>query len=113
MHELFATQQILETALQHAQAAGAGHIKALHLVVGQLSTMADDSVQFYWETISPGTLAEGACLHFRHVPATLMCLDCNHQCGPSQLEPACPACGSERLKIVTGEEFYLEAIDCE
>jgi len=26
---------------------------------------------------------------------------------------ACPACGSARVKIVTGEEFYVEAINVE
>jgi hydrogenase nickel incorporation protein HypA/HybF len=113
MHELTATQHILDTALQQAQAAGGQRILNLHVVVGQVSTMADEAVQFYFDMLSPGTLAEGARLHFRHVPAELLCLICRHRYQPAQAEVACPECRSTQVKVVAGEEFYLEAIDVE
>ncbi len=43
----------------------------IYLRLGQLSSIVDESVQFYWDVISQGTLAEGAQLHFTHVPAAL------------------------------------------
>ena len=67
MHELYATQAILDKALEKAAEAKARRITDLHIVVGEISTYVDDSVQFYWDEISKGTLAEGAQLHFRHV----------------------------------------------
>jgi hydrogenase nickel incorporation protein HypA/HybF len=67
MHELSVTQSILEIALRHSHE---GHrITDLYLVIGQLSSMIDESVQFYWNIISEGTGAQGAMLHFRRVPA--------------------------------------------
>jgi hydrogenase nickel incorporation protein HypA/HybF len=114
MHELAATQSILDTALSHAQAAGGGRIVALHLVLGQASEMTTDPVQFYWDEISKGTPAEGARLNFRRVPVELLCLNCQHRYAPMGDDgAACPACGGERIKTVAGEEFYLEAIDVE
>jgi hydrogenase nickel incorporation protein HypA/HybF len=113
MHELAATQNILETALQHALNAGARRITALHLVVGQMSEMRADSVQLYWDSISPGTPAEGARLHFRPVSLELHCQECQHRYAPSTDDVACPACGSERVRLLIGAEFYLEAIDVE
>ena len=113
MHELAATQSMLETAVQRAQAAGAQRITDMQVVLGQMSDLTIASVQFYWDSISPGTLAEGARLHFRRVPAELLCLNCNHRYAPAEDEMACPACGSAKLKVVAGMEFYLEALDIE
>jgi hydrogenase nickel incorporation protein HypA/HybF len=112
MHELAVTESILEIALRHSGEAGAQRITDLHLVIGELSTIIDESVQFYWDFVSEGTPAAGATLHFRRVPAQLTCQTCGHSYSPRQSLP-CPACGSEDIRVVAGEEFYLEAIDVE
>ena len=112
MHELAVTESILEIALRHSGEAGAQRITDLHLVIGELSTIIDESVQFYWDFVSEGTAAAGATLHFRRVPAQLTCQTCGHSYSPRQSLP-CPACGSEDIRVVAGEEFYLEAIDVE
>ena len=113
MHELAVTESILEIAMRHARAAQAKRITDLHLVIGQLSSIVDDSVQFYWEIITKGTPAENSCLHFERIVAQLLCLECNHQYSPLDEDLACPACGSLKVKIIAGEEFRLEAIDVE
>lgn len=110
MHELAVTENILAIALRHAAQSGATKITDLHLVVGELSSIVDDSVQFYWDIISDGTPAAGATLHFRRVPAQLSCRSCGQTYSPRENLP-CPACGSLDIAIIAGEEFYLEAID--
>lgn len=113
MHELFATQAILEKALAEAAGEHATRITDLHLVVGALSSYADDSVRFYWDEISKGSIAEGARLHFRRVPAELQCMACFTPYRPEADEIRCPSCGSSGAKILAGEEFYLESLDVE
>ncbi len=113
MHELAVTESILNIALRHGQEAGASRVTDLHLVIGQLASIVDDSVQFYWDIISKDTLAEGACLHFRRIPTELVCLDCSRRYAPGKDELACPDCGGAAVRVVAGEEFYLEAIDVE
>ena len=113
MHELSVTESILEIALRHAQGAKASHITDLYLVIGDLSSLVDDSVQFYWEILSKDTLAENSKLHFRRVNAELLCLDCNTRYSPGDGILVCPNCDSTRVKVVAGEEFYVEAIDVE
>ena len=110
MHEMAVTESILEIALRHAAAAGASRITDLHLVIGELSSIVDDSVQFYWDFISEGSAAAGATLHFRRIPAELLCLTCGHAYSPRQALP-CPICGSDPIRVTAGEEFYLESID--
>jgi hydrogenase nickel incorporation protein HypA/HybF len=113
MHELSVTESILEIALRHSQQAGATRVTNLYLVIGQLSSIVDDSVQFYWDIIAKDTLAEGACLHFQRVPAEFLCLDCNHRFIPGDEILACPNCQSVRIKVKAGDEFLLESIDVE
>lgn len=112
MHELTVTESILEIALRHARKAGAARVTAVHLVVGDLSSIVDDSVQFYWDIVSEGTAAEGARLHFRRIPTELLCQQCKCQYRLSE-DLTCPNCGSSDIRIVSGQEFYLEAIDVE
>ena len=113
MHELAVTQSILKIALQHADKANAKCVTDLNIVMGELSKMVDDSIQFYWEIIAKDTIAEKATLHFRRVPAEFQCLSCSEKYHPSDGEFTCPKCGSASIKIIAGEEFLLESIDVE
>jgi len=111
MHELSITQNLLDIATRHAEKAGATRITDIHVVIGQLASVVDDSVQFYWDIISEGTLAAGASLHFERRPAQLRCRDCEHRYHPAQGELACPQCGSVQVEVLSGDEFYLESIE--
>jgi hydrogenase nickel incorporation protein HypA/HybF len=111
MHELSITQRILEIVLNHAEKAGASQITDIYLVIGQLSTVVDDSVHFYWDIVSQDTIAVGANLHFRRIPTEFACLDCGLQYLPGTEDFACPACKSTKIKVIRGEEFYLDSIE--
>ncbi len=113
MHELPVTQSILEIALRHAEKANAKRVTDLYLVMGELATLVDDSIQFYWDIIAEGSIAQGARLHFRRVPAELQCMACFTKYHPAEKELLCPNCGSVGAKIIAGEEFSLEAIEVE
>jgi hydrogenase nickel incorporation protein HypA/HybF len=119
MHELAITQSMLEVALRHAQQAGAQRIVRINLVVGDLSGIVGESVQFYFDIISRGTLAEGAELVFRRVPAGFRCRACGAEYEPHapgaapDMTWACPACGQLQPEVVGGREFLVESIEVE
>lgn len=113
MHELTVTQSILKIALDHAGQANAKRITDLHIVMGELSSMVDDSIQFYWEIIAKDTIAQKANLHFRRVPTELQCTNCMEKYHPTDKELVCPQCGNAGARILSGEEFALESIDVE
>ncbi|RPJ38515.1 MAG: hydrogenase maturation nickel metallochaperone HypA [Chloroflexi bacterium] len=113
MHELAVTESILNIAVKHAQQANASRVSEVYLVIGRLASIVDDSVQFYWEMMSEGTLCAGSKLHFQRVPAQLVCLNCgNDYMLDGELEP-CPACGSAKVKVTSGDQFYLDSIEIE
>ena len=110
MHELAITENILNLTLSHARQAGANRVTDLYLVIGQFSSIVDDSVQFYWNMVSEGTICEGAQLHFERLPAQIRCLDCDDTYTvPDGMTP-CPQCSGSHVTIVSGEEFRLDSI---
>jgi hydrogenase nickel incorporation protein HypA/HybF len=111
MHELPVAENLLEITLRHARQANAKRVTDLYLVVGQLSSIIDDSIQFYWDIISEDSIAEGAVLHFRRIPTRMQCRFCEHQFSPAGDDFACPECQSTQVHIVAGEEFFLESIN--
>lgn len=112
MHELPVTQGILSVALEAAEQHGHRRITAVNLVIGDLTSIVDDSVQFYFDAMSEGTLAEGAELRFQREAAAAKCLECGHQYTVTPpLDPFCPQCDSPFLEISGGKEFYVDSIE--
>ena len=112
MHELGITEQIVNIAIKHGEKNKAEKITDLYLVIGELSSVIDDSVQFYWDMIAENTICEGAKLHFKRIPAIFKCQDCSneYQMQEGELIP-CPFCDSSRMEILQGKEFNLESIN--
>ena len=113
MHELSVTESLLNIAVKHAEKVNARRVTDLNIVIGDLASMVDESIQFYWDIIAAGTIAEGAALHFRRIPAELQCNTCGEKYHPTDRELICPNCGGVGAKIIAGEEFALESIDVE
>ncbi len=113
MHELSITESILEIATRHAEAAGAQKVTGINIIIGRLSSVVDDSVQFYWDIISENTICAGAVLHFDRTPARMNCQDCGVDYSFEQDLIPCPQCGSYQSRVISGEEFRMESIEVE
>ena len=105
-----AIQSVLNNVLRRANGK---RIQGIHLVIGELVDMTDESIQSNWYRTTIGTLAEGATLHARRVPAELQCMACFQKYHPDNVEFSCPRCGSVGAKVITGEEFSVESVDLE
>jgi hydrogenase nickel incorporation protein HypA/HybF len=99
---------ILNNVLQRASGQ---RITGIHIVVGELVNMADESIRAAWNTIAKGTPVEGATLHIIRVPAELQCMACFQKYHPDSTKFSCPRCGSVGAKVISGEEFSVETVD--
>ncbi len=113
MHELPFVESLLALTLKYAAQAQAKRVLALNLVIGQMSSLVDDSVQFYWEQLARGTIAEGAELRFTRVPAEFYCWDCGTTYTLDASHLTCPQCGGHHVSLVKGDELRLESIEVE
>ena len=113
MHEYAVTQSKVKTAVDEANKANASRILEIRLVIGDLSTIIDDSVQMYFDIMSEGTIAQGAKLIFTRIKAEFKCKDC----GEVFIKPPkgfnCPKCGGLGTPTDVGKEFYIESIEIE
>lgn len=111
MHELAVTEHILKIALDAAETEGASRVTDIYLTIGRLSSVVDDSVQFYWDHISEGTLAEAAKLHFTRPPAVLRCRACQTEYELADELMPCPTCKGIDLEVISGEELQVDQIE--
>jgi hydrogenase nickel incorporation protein HypA/HybF len=120
MHEASITQAMLDMALEYAQGQ---RITDIYLQVGKISLVVPECVEFYFEFLSKGTLAEGAKLHFEIVPIEITCLDCGRQADLSDLTDEPPRaivvealargcqCGSKNLRVTGGMDFNMISLE--
>jgi hydrogenase nickel incorporation protein HypA/HybF len=113
VHELAITQSLLDTVLAEAKTAKAKKVTLIHMVVGELSGVVDDCVQFYFDMMKKDTIAKEATLDFKPVPARVKCRDCSTDFHPEDEFWVCPNCGSYNMEIIAGKDCYIESIEVE
>ncbi len=114
MHEYPLVQSMLDVAIDAAQRAGAARITRITLLVGNLSSFLDESIQFYFDLLSANTIAAGAQIHFEREPGRAHCWQCGHEfCVAAPLPDACPQCQGTRLSISGGRDCRIESIETE
>ncbi len=104
---------MIRIAENAAQREGAYKISSITLVVGENAGILPDSIQMYFDFIAKGTLAEGAILLLRMVPARMRCPRCGTDFDRPLFSFACPDCGTLGHPTETGNEFYLESLELE
>jgi hydrogenase nickel incorporation protein HypA/HybF len=113
MHEYSITESLLKLALEKAGEAGAAKITRINLIIGEMSGVVGDCVQFYFEAISKDTIANGAQLEFKTIPTTVRCRKCNNIFTPRDSDWSCPDCHENGIDIVSGRECHMESIEVE
>lgn len=113
MHELAVTESLLKTASEYAEKNDAKKVLCLNLLIGNLSGIIDDSVQFYWDIISEDSICYQAKLNIEKVPAKFICQICKHEFLMGEDLSPCPQCQSMDIKVIAGDEFLLKSIEIE
>jgi hydrogenase nickel incorporation protein HypA/HybF len=111
MHELAVTEQVLDVVLRHAEQAKASRVNRIELVIGDMTSFVDDSIQFFFDSLSEGTIAQGAQLVFRRVPVRIRCRQCGTEFEPGSVDWRCPSCAAFAGEVLAGREFYVDSIE--
>src|ERR1051325_9184427 len=93
MHELGLMTALLEAVESKAHQEGARRVLSINLIVGERSGLVAESLQFYFDLLSPETLAAGAAINFRRTSMRFHCEGCGYDYAPGLAEFSCPTCG--------------------
>ena len=113
MHEISVMQSALDIAVEHAQRQGAKHIHVIRMKVGALSSVVPESLEFAFDVVAQGTLAEGGKLEIERVPAVCYCPACQVEFEPDDYVYVyeCPQCKSLDVQIRHGRELELSQLE--
>jgi hydrogenase nickel incorporation protein HypA/HybF len=104
---------MLDLVLEQARKVGAERVEKVDLVIGEMSGIVDECVEFYFEFLSKDTIADGAILSFKMIPMQARCRNCGELFIPKQFDWACPICHNNSMEIVAGNELFVESIEVE
>ena len=113
MHEMGITQGILSASLEAAEKAGAERITEIRITVGELTEIQEFALQFAFEALTPGTIAEGAKLTVNHVGARSHCNDCGADYDHDRFQMVCTKCDSLNVTLLHGRELLIDSIETE
>jgi hydrogenase nickel incorporation protein HypA/HybF len=113
MHELSIMESALGLACEQARKAGASRICSIRLRIGALSGVVPEALEFAFEALAPGTLAEGSTLGVDPVPARFWCRQCLNEFEAGELFSACPACQTPSAELRAGREMELASMEIE
>lgn len=107
------TQGILAASFDAAEREGATRISAIRITVGELTEIQEFALQFAFEALTPGTIAEGATLDVTHLPARSRCLTCGIEYEHDRFQMVCPECGSFGVELLQGRELRIDNIEAD
>jgi len=106
-------QSALSMVLDQARQAGARQVLVIRLRIGALSGVAPDALQFAFEVLAPGTLAEKAELAIEPVPARFWCPGCRREFVSDDLFAGCPCCHRPSGELRAGREMEVASLEIE
>ena len=111
VHEVSLMQDTVIIATRQAREAGAQRIHRVAMKVGALSGAVPETLEFAFEIVAKGTMAEGATLDIERIPVTCFCPACAQEFTPADLVCECPRCARPSTDIRRGRELQLTSLE--
>ncbi|HWQ36220.1 MAG TPA: hydrogenase maturation nickel metallochaperone HypA [Blastocatellia bacterium] len=113
MHELAIIEGILEIVEGAAQKHGAASASRIKLRLGAFTGVVREALEFSFEAVRAGTVAEHAKLEIEIIPLRKYCRNCARVFeSDGELSLLCPVCRLP-VEIIAGREMQIEYIDLE
>lgn len=113
MHEYSIVQGVLDAVIPSARKAGATKVLSVTLLVGEMTEVVRDSLDFMWDLCCEerGPMTEGATLVVVSSKPRSACMVCGEEFEHDRFHLHCPSCGSASTMLLSGRELQIESID--
>lgn len=118
MHEISIAGAIIDSVIDAAKKNNATAVNEISIEIGELTALNPDQLKFIFQTITAGTLAEGASYDIKVIKPLIKCKTCSYN-GPIEYferlhfflpEIKCPKCSGIDVDILTGRECCVKKI---
>jgi len=111
MHEMSLCEGIRDVIEDQARAHSAKAVKSVRLEIGRFSGVEKPALEFAFDVVMRGSVAEGARLEMIDLPGCAMCYDCMREVEIDDRLSPCPLCGGGRLMPVSGDEMRIKDME--
>jgi hydrogenase nickel incorporation protein HypA/HybF len=109
MHEFSLMASIMDTIKETAVQNNIARVTKVKLVIGKLSMVLPDSMQFAFEALGKDDMFTGAVLEFEERNISCQCSTCQHLFEVDRsYRFSCPQCGCTEVEVITGRELYID-----
>jgi len=108
MQELIRQEQIINDIVTQMGRHKIQNASKVKFKVGRLTNITEKSpARPFIKAVGPKNLQPEMAIEIEWMPAKLKCNHCQHLVDSGYV---CPACQSEDLKVISGEEFFIENV---
>ena len=84
-------------------------VRKIKVVVGQMSTVVPEALDFAFELVGAGTVFDGVKRDIEYIPLKIRCKDCKTEMVIDEPFLFCRNCDSFNVEILTGKELYVDS----
>lgn len=111
MHEMSIVEGIRTAIEDAARANGFSRVTRVRLEIGRLAGVERAALDFAFDVVLRGSVAEGASLQIIDIPGRAACFDCGKTVEIEHRLDICPDCGGTRLLVQGGDEMRIKDLE--
>lgn len=104
-------ENVLQLIEDAAKREGFTKVKTVSLEIGRLAVVEPEALDFCFEAVTRGSIAEGAALEIVDIPGGGWCKRCQAQVEVTDTIAQCPQCEGFDVVVNRGTEMRVKALD--
>jgi len=113
LHELAMVRGIYDVICEQIKGHKVTRVMQVRIVAGALTGVEDMTMKLCFEMYVQRTPLQGAELVIRRVPVKVQCRICGNVYETGIPFSACTVCGNKKMKILSGDELYIDSLEVE
>lgn len=111
MHEMSIVEGIRSVIEDAGRAQGFTRVTHVRLEIGRMAGVELSALEFAFDVVMQGSIAEGAGLEIINMPGKALCFDCGKEVEIEHRLDLCPQCGGARLLVQGGDEMRIKDLE--